>query len=212
MTAHRGGDGARTRRGWHLAGLVLLLAGCAGLGSTPEGLPPELAQRPVWRVGDRWVFARTSVAGVVRVVTYEVVDDTAEGYLMRISGVGPSMVRWWTKDLHVVRQTVGDRPLNAFEPPARYFAWPLALGAEWRQEFEYRDGRHDGRYVNLWRIADGLEPVAVLNGQFPAIRIDQLDAQGQPLQTYWYVPAVRIWAKFQSYRDGYVEELMEFSG
>jgi hypothetical protein len=171
-----------------------------------------MAQRPAWRVGDRWVFVRTSVAGVIRVVTYEVVDDTAAGYLMRISGVGPSMVRWWTKDFHVVRQTVGERSLNAFEPPAQYFVWPLALGATWRQEFEYRDGRHDGRYTNQWRVAERLEPVVVLNGVFPAVRIDQLDAQGQPLQTYWYVAAVRFWAKFQNYRDGYVDELMEFSG
>jgi hypothetical protein len=186
----------------------LLLAGCAA--TRPEALPPELAARAEWRVGDRWVFVRTTAAGVVRVVTYEVVADEADGYQMWIEGLGPGIMRWWTRDLHLVRQAVADRPLNRFEPPARYFVWPLAFGATWRQEFEYRDGRHDGRYVNQWRVAERLEPVAVLLGSFPAVRLDQLDGGGQPLATYWYVPAVRFWAKFQSYTEGYVEELMEF--
>lgn len=207
------GEGGRMRAGCRAVvvawlAVAMLLAGCA---TAPEPLPPELARRPEWRVGDRWVLVRTSAAGVVRVVTNEVVDVTADGYLMRISGLGPSMTRWWTKDLHVVSQAVGERPLNRFEPAARYFAWPLVLAAEWRQEFEYRDGRHDGRYVNHWRVAERMEPVAVLLGSLPAVRIDQLDDRRQPLATYWYAPAVRFWAKFQSYNDGYVEELMEFT-
>jgi len=209
VTCARGRD--RARRGWLLAWPVLLLAGCVAFAQKPEPLPPEVAKRPEWRVGDRWVFVRTAASGVIRVVTYEVVADTTEGYQMWIAGLGPGITRWWTKDFHLVRQAVGERPLNAFEPAARFFAWPLALGATWRQEFEYRDRRHDGRYVNRWRVAERIEPVAVLLGSFPAVRLDQFDGGGQPLATYWYVPAVRFWGKFQSYTEGYVEELMEFT-
>jgi len=35
----------------------------------------------------------------------------------------------------------GGEVLSRFEPAAMYFLWPLTLGKEWSQEFDYRDGR-----------------------------------------------------------------------
>ncbi|MGH7331329.1 MAG: hypothetical protein ACREKS_01015, partial [Candidatus Rokuibacteriota bacterium] len=136
---------------------VALAAGCAA--GTPEPLAPELARQPAWTVGDRWVFVRTTVAGVVRVVTHEVAAATPAGYTMRVSGLGMDIMRSWTRDFHFAGQNAGGAALTRFEPAARYFTWPLALGAEWTQAFEYRDGRNDGRYVNHWRVAERLVPV-----------------------------------------------------
>jgi hypothetical protein len=198
-----------TRAPIRLAALAMLvLAGACA--ATVD--PPPAAQlgRPEWRVGDRWLFRRIAFAGSTVMVTHEVTEATAEGYLMRITRLNHELTRHWTRDLALRRHTVRDEVLNQFEPPARYFSWPLLPGKTWRQEFEYRDGRADGRYANTWRVAKEAERIDITAGWFVALRVERLDAAGQPLETYWYVPVVRYWVRHVDHVNGFGEELVEF--
>jgi hypothetical protein len=151
-----------------------------------------------------------TAGGPSLVVTHEVAEAGADGYTMRMSWLGQEITRYWTPDLHLREQTVGPRLLNRFDPPAMFFVWPLALGKTWEQEFDYRDGRQDGRYVNSWRVGPRVEAVSVMAGAFVALRIERLGREAQALETYWYAPAARYWVRFEDHLGRYTDELVEF--
>ncbi len=176
--------------------------------------PRPTCRRPEWKVGDRWVFRRnptSSLGGVASLVTHDVVEATPEGYTMRITRLNEEFTRYWTRELHLSRQESRGRPINRFEPAARYFDWPLMPGKSWSQEFEYRDGKSDGRYANTWQVAPQLARVDVLAGVFLAVRVDRLGGAGERLDSYWYSPPVRYWVRFEDYARHYMEELAEMS-
>lgn len=187
-------------------GLAVVAAGCA---SEPKPPPPELLVRPEWKLGDRWVFRRTPVGGVTSVAIHEVIDATPTGYAVRMTRLNQEITRYWTRDLHLSHQTAGGRPLNRFEPPAMFFAWPLALGKTWSQEFDYQDGKSDGRYTNRWRIGERVERIDVMAGPFGTLRIDRLGGGDEPLDTYWWVPQIRYWVRLVDHVSRYTEELVE---
>jgi hypothetical protein len=186
-------------------GAAWLVGGCA---SDPKPAP-ELLVRPEWRTGDRWVFRRTGTAGMTTVSIHEVIEATPTGYVMRMTRLGQEILRHWTRDLHLSHQTAGGRPLNRFDPPAMFFSWPLALGKMWEQEFQYEDGKADGRYVNRWRIGPKVEPTDVIAARFGALKIERFGEGDELLNTYWWVPQVRYWVRLTDHVNRYSEELIE---
>jgi hypothetical protein len=205
----------RRRLLWHavhgLGGLALV----AGLGACADTLDKEEEEKagvpkPEWRVGDRWVFQRTSLGGTTSVVTYQVVEATGDGYALRLSGAGPDLTSYWTDELALRRREVGGRVVSRFEPAAPFFRWPLKLGERWDVEFDYTDGRNDGRYRNVWTAGIAIESINVVAGRFYSVRIEQRGGQGRLLSTYWYSPLVRYWVRHESAIDGFSEELVEF--
>lgn len=196
-------------------GLALLLgaAALAGAGCATErekqAQEQESVPRPEWRVGDRWVFRRTSLAGATAVVTHRVVAATAEGYTVRILGLAAEVTRQWTPDLHLGQEALGDGMTVRYEPPASYFTWPLKPGQTWGQEFQYTDGRNDGRYANTWKVGETIEPIDTVAGRFYALRVERWSGT-QRLEAYWYSPRIRYWVRLEDYLRGYVEELVEF--
>jgi hypothetical protein len=200
------------RRGSRLGALVLVAAiltvGCAG---EPTKKPEEetLVPRPEWRVGDRWAFNRTSLAGVSTVVTRQVVAATAEGYTVRVLGVASEVTRQFTLDFHLAQETFGGGTTARYEPPASFFTWPLKPGATWSQEFQYTDGRNDGRYANTWKVGETIEPIDTVAGRFYTLRVERWSGT-QRLDTYWYSPRIRYWVRLEDYSRGYVEELVEY--
>ncbi len=161
-------------------------------------------------MGDRWIFRRIPALGTSTTVTHEVIEATPEGYALRMTRLNQEITRHWTRDLGLSHHTVQGRPLSRFEPPAMYFSWPLALRKAWTQEFDYQDGRRDGRYTNRWRVAERAERVDVLGDLFIALRIERRGGGDEPLDTYWWVPEVRYWARFVDHLNNYTEELVEF--
>jgi hypothetical protein len=190
-----------------LAGLAVAAAapGCA---SAPKG-PVTVLGRPEWRAGDSWLFRRTPASGPSMMVTHEVIETTADRYLMRIAWLNSEMTRHWTRDLHVAEHTVRGRPLNRFDPPAMYFTWPLVAGQTWTQEFDYRDGQTEGHFANSWQVAPQPDLVDLMTGAVAALRIERRGGGGEPLDTYWYLPHARYWVKFTDHRNRYTEELVE---
>jgi hypothetical protein len=197
----------RIARAGSAAVAVTLLAACVGAGARQAR---EEVPRPEWQVGDRWVFQRTLASGALTIVTHEVREATADGYTMRISGLDQEIVRYWTRDLHIWRQTTAGVPTVGFDPAAMYFAWPLRLGREWTQEFEYRSGDSTDRRTNHWRVAREPSTVDVLAGTFRVLKVEHLGAGQERLDAYWYAPRVRYWVRFENYVAGFSEQLLEY--
>ena len=198
------------------AGLVLALAlglGACGKPAALEGVAEgDQVARPEWRVGDRWVFRRTTVGGTTSVVTYQVTAATADGYTLRLGGLVPEVTETWTPELHLRAQQIAGRAAALFEPAAMFFAWPLRLGKTWSQTFTFRDGGQAGQYVNEWRVGPVVEWPLVPAGSFYAVRIQRRGAGGQLLDTYWYTPRVRYWVRHESHAGGYADDLVEAPG
>jgi hypothetical protein len=198
-------------------GLAVLLgtaalagAGCAATEQEKQAKEgQEAIPRPEWRVGDRWVFQRTLLTGAPVVVTRQVVAATAEGYTVRILGMPSEATRQWTLDFHLVQETLGGGTTVRYEPPAAFFNWPLKPGATWTQEFQYTDGRNDGRYANTWKVSETPEPIDTVMGRFYSLRIERRSGP-QRLESYWYNPRVRYWVRLEDSLRGYVEELVEY--
>ena len=89
-----------------------------------------------------------------------------------------------------------------YEPPAAYFAWPISPAKTWDQEFQYTDGRSDGRYANTWKVGAGVEPIDTVAGRFYTLRVERWGGPRR-LETYWYNPRVRYWVRLEDYLRGY---------
>jgi hypothetical protein len=190
-----------------LAAAVLLSEGCA-TNAAKEDDERQAVPRPEWRVGDRWTFNRTVLAGTTAVVAHQVIGATTDGYTVRILGLASDVTRQWTVDLHLAQETLGDGTTVRFQPPAPYFEWPLKPAATWSREFQYTDGRTDGRYANTWRVAPTIEPLDTVAGRFYTVRVERWSGT-QRLEAYWYSPRIRYWVRLEDYSRGYVEDLVE---
>lgn len=203
---------ARSRRSLlalALAGLALAAAGCAASPDSPEERAKAAVPPPEWRVGDRWVFRRTGLGGTATVVTHQIMEETPDGYTMRVLGLAGDVRRQWTRDLAVAEETTSDGRVVRYTPAAPLFTWPLTPGAFWSHDFTYTDGRSDGRYSNAWRVAPVVEPIDVVAGRFYTLRVERWSGP-QRLEAYWYNALVRYWVRLEDYRRGYVEELLEY--
>jgi hypothetical protein len=202
--------GRWTRSALLVAGL-LAVSGCAldMPKAEAEKVAAESLPQPEWRVGDRWTFKRTALTGATSVITHQVVSATTEGYTVRTQGLVPEVTRRWTLDLHLVEETAADGTFMRYEPPALFFSWPFKPGDTWTQEFQYADGRNDGRYANTWKVGAGVEPIDTVTGRFYTLRVERWGGPRR-LETYWYNPRVRYWVRLQDYLRGYEEELVEF--
>ncbi len=198
-------------RGALLAGALLAASGCAldMPKAEAEKVAAESLPRPEWRVGDRWTFKRTVLTGVTSIITHQVVEASPQGYTVRTQGVVPEVTRRWTVDLHLVEETGANGAFMRYDPPALFFSWPFKPGDTWEQEFQYADGRNDGRYTNTWKVGAGVEPIETVTGRFYTLRVERWGGPRR-LEAYWYNPRVRYWVRLEDYLRGYEEELVEF--
>lgn len=200
----------RWGRGALLAAVLLAVSGCPldMPKSAAEKVAAESLPRPEWRMGDRWTFKRTALGGAESVVTHQVIAATTEGYTIRILGLVPEVTRRWTVDLHLVEEATADGSRVRYDPPALFFSWPFKPGDTWAQEFQYTDGRNDGRYANNWKVGPGVEPIDTVAGRFYTLRVERW-AGSRRLEAYWYNPRIRYWVRLEDYLRGYQEELVE---
>jgi hypothetical protein len=189
--------------------LTLAVAACDRPLEMVKGSTGDEVPRPEWRMGDRWVYQRTTPTGAISVVTYLVTGATADGYTVRLGGLKPEVRETWTRDLHLKDQRIEGRGTAEFVPPARFFSWPLRLAQTWSQSFRFQDGRQDGDYANIWQVGALVNQITVPAGTYYTIRIERRGSGGEALDMYWYSPKVRHWVKRESYGGGYVDELVE---
>jgi hypothetical protein len=190
--------------------MALLAGGCPlDIHKTDAEKETEALPRPEWRVGDRWSFKRTILGGTSVVVTHQVVAATMDTYTVKVQGLATEVTRQWTTEFHLVQETFADGTTARYEPPASFFMWPLKLGATWSQDFQYTDGRNDGRYSNTWKVAEGIEAIDTVTGRFYVLRVERWSGTRR-LVSYWYSPRIRYFVRLEDYLGGYVEELVEY--
>jgi hypothetical protein len=205
-----------TRRPIAGLGILLFLFAAVLLGGCPLDIHKTAAEKesdavpqPEWRVGDRWSFKRTILSGASGVVTHQVIAATMDSYTVKVLGLGGDVTRQWTTEFHLAQETFADGTTVRYQPPASFFTWPLRPGATWNQDFQYTDGRNDGRYSNTWKVAEGIEAIDTVAGRFYVLRIERWSGTRR-LEAYWYSPRIHYFVRLEDYLGGYVEELVEY--
>jgi hypothetical protein len=87
------------------------------------------------------------------------------------------------------------------DKPSQNLAWPLQLGAEWRNSYtlENLETKQTHRVDRVMTVS-AVEEVKVPAGTFKAIKIEAYDYQSGNLQAeYWYSPEVRWFVRTINY-------------
>jgi hypothetical protein len=192
---------------------ALNMIGCASSRSAPlQDTPPKVAVEskgdlasapsgpamvPVWQVGDEWQYAYKSpsvswtyVASVNRVesvdgVPHYVVNSGNQEVFYRVSDLAFSLVR---EDGVVVSRD---------KPPWLLYAWPLAVGKSWEQNFvEERPVDRQTMNRDTLDTVDAEETITVPAGTFRTLKIVGRNRNTNAL-TYegWYAPDVKTFVR-----------------
>jgi hypothetical protein len=191
-------------------GAVFLLASCASVGSREAEAKKEPGVlRPVWRAGDRWVYAWTAGSNKG--------TKTSEAMGQReVGGVQYNVLRidivqlYYTLDLNWAANLLDSKVVARATPPQPWFSWPLEVGKRWEYQGEYEDQERKDRARESYQVV-GVEQVAVPAGTFRALRIVR-EAHGSIADEYWYAPEVRWYVKWVGRRgkDEFQEVLQEY--
>lgn len=205
-----------------LALIVLLTTTGAWAQAPPPTSPGGLAQmeRPVWQVGDRWVYVgRNSHYGSAHEV--DTITGTTDfqgkaAYVMQVE------IEWTdirgNKSLHR-HTTVWDMNFGVIERRDDHgqvterwsgntgMQWPLAVGRKWTiegtEEYQARGGWVKSRITGSASVT-GLEDVTTPAGTFKAFHVQYgvrwLDSRGREVwrldEDIWWSPEVRAPVKY----------------
>ncbi|MEZ5988303.1 MAG: hypothetical protein R3F30_04125 [Planctomycetota bacterium] len=182
---------------------LLLLAACASGTEIPEGEGPGLTSwdreppagaetfdRPVWTVGDRFVYDKggrqTLDIGVVKVDADGI--EAVERSTGMVYRLGPDL----DERARFSRKVAAER--REFLPGRPWMHWPLWVGKKWSAGF--LDHLPEGaRMLQAHYTCDAIETVETAAGSFRALRIwEELELVGQDYlertSVHWYAPEV----------------------
>ncbi len=186
--------------------LLLGAAACAGAPEAPgapestgRGIvefdrePPAGAatwQRPLWRVGEKFVLRRGErVQGEFRVTAIE------DGAYVLDTGGGPLLRR--DLDLGNLGEWAPDgTALRVLAPVDARYHWPLWVGKRWTCEFVDRARGAQPLAMQASYLVEDLDTITVPGGTFEALRIVRTvrlagtDRYLTRTQIAWYAPAV----------------------
>ncbi len=215
----RASSGAR--QGWRVAALCFVAAipaacrsGDAGGAGVSPRIPvsaPQLsvASPPEWKAGDRWIYEWSS-GSESGTKTVEVVEtrevNGVRYYVVRLGDVD----HYYTEKLHWAA-AVRDSTVEArMVPPHPWFAWPLEVGRRWLHRGTWED-RGATRPADDTFAVVAAETVEVPAGKFQALKVAR-ESSVQGVDEYWYVPAVRSYARWVGRRGDvtFEERLREY--
>ena len=198
--------------------LALLLVAVPTLSAGQSDAP---IRRPEIRVGDSWTYRSTNV---IAPGTHEhetrvsFVDDKVILAVSTRKSDGKEFDSSWTSEWNAVTSYTG----RMFRPHTGTLRFPLRIADKHEVKYELLRPRVNTIESSTTGAATvvGWETVEVPAGKFRAIRVE-LDTMIQPLDgsrayprqgTFWYVPDVRRWVKFQivTPRARTSEELLEY--
>lgn len=198
--------------------IALLLIGAPVLST---GQSDARIVKPEVRVGDSWTYRSTNIFGSGTHVHEDRVSFTDDKVILLVStskNDEKEADSSWTSDWNAVTSVGG----VMYRPNAGVFRFPLRIG-----------DRHDVRYEQLRpRVTAvessttgsvkvvGWETVEVPAGKFRAMKVEVVStvrpsdsSRAYPRDlTYWYVPEVRRWVKYQGTtpRNRFSSELLEY--
>lgn len=198
-----------------LVGTVLLaISACA----VTRPLPPAKvepvfdaarADRPIWRIGDRWTYKSLHLAQpdwrIDQVVRVEA-DHYVIGYWLPGADhprrVGEDRL---THTLAVVRETRSAHTID-YSPPLEWYRWPLEIRKKWTVEvaiFIQAGPQKITRNLVSFDV-EAYEEITVPAGTFKAFKIRALVSGFPPLGQFfhdehlrWYAPAVKNFVRVE---------------
>jgi len=183
--------------------LVLLLIAVPTLSAGQSDAP---VRRPEVRMGDSWTYRSTNLVapGTQEQETrVSFVDARVILVVSTSKSDGKEVDSSWTPEWNAVTSHSG----LMFRPNSGLFRFPLRIGDKHEVKYELlrpRDNIAESATTGSATVV-GWETVEVPAGKFRAIKVD-LDTMVQPADglrafprrgTFWYVPEVRRWVKFQ---------------
>jgi len=171
------------------------------------------AQKPEWKIGDRWQYAQklpgrggTSKREVVR----EDVLDGIPSYVMRVGRND----NFYTKDLLALQATSQrGKVVVKRNPPYQLLSWPLEVGKEWRNAFVLENVEQRlSQTLDYQIVLAHFEDVKVPAGNFSSFKIEVYSSQGSLLSEHWYSPEAKWFVKERVYLASGMqeEELISF--
>ena len=168
-------------------------------------------ERPIWNVGDKWVFHREG--------PMEVLGIDKNGYVVKFSGgifqqsqTGAAIFDTSTLNiLYLIKET---KLQEYMETRKRIFDFPYTVGKEWKDSYWRKSARHIEKFS-----VDGWEEIEVRAGKFRALKMQyNLEVEGPPGAIrmgvmpvgprgrvwYWYSPEVKNFVKCQ-HPQGFME-------
>jgi hypothetical protein len=140
--------------------------------------PAVKAERPDWKVGERWIRSD----GVFELARAE--GDTL------VFRLGTEREYHQTRDGAIIKALAAGETVVSYDPPFSSFQWPLEVGKTWTWEGRVvnRLIGFDGRARWAMRVV-AYEDVSTPAGQFKAFKIS--GASGGRSFTLWYSPEAR---------------------
>ena len=175
----------------------------------------ENIERPIWNVGDKWVFQREG--------PMEVVSIDKNGYVVKFSGgifqesqTGTAIFS--TSNLNILYLVKGTKLQEYTETRRRLFDFPLTVGKEWKDTFWRRVAQHTETFSVV-----GWEEIEVRAGKFRTLKLEyklEVDVVGAirygympvgPRGTvgYWYSPEIKNFVKCK-HQEGFMEGPNDF--
>jgi hypothetical protein len=164
----------------------------------------EIAEQPNWVVGDTWIFERTDGPPTTATRwTRKVLAALPNGNFDVMTG-GTEWRAEFDQDGNMV-----DTPGPDFA--CGRFKFPMSLGAKWTKRCKLSDTL-DGTQVSSWEVK-AYETIAVPAGAFDCFRVEGEANSFWPMPlttshvnymrahsvtTYWYCPAIKSAAKWQT--------------
>jgi len=182
---------------------------------------PARVVKPEIRVGDSWTYRTTNLLGPgtqEQTLRVGFVDAKTLLVVSTTKGEGKEYDSSWTPEWNAVTAQSG----MMFRPNSGLLRFPLRLGDKHEVNYELlrpRANIPESATSGTSTVA-GWETIEVPAGKFRAVRIE-LDTMVRSAEaarafprraTFWYVPEVRRWVKFQVTTPKFtgVEELIEY--
>ena len=207
---------------------LFLIGGCAPSKEIVIKEWTDIAEKPTWTVGERWIYTEKDSRGLYRkssiIIEYLGMEERGDTTYHVFFNRGTGRKRYFTKDFHWVfsseKNPVGPgwRDYEWFDPPDKLFEFPLQVGKSWKHDLVTSRITGDppkprtSRCVKEKKVLDYVR--IEINGKFyDAFKIEEKCELHGTRQVIWYASSVKNWVKRALYNpDGswYQEELINY--
>jgi len=190
---------------------MLAVVAMAFIVSSHAATPPTKAERPVFKVGDTWVY--TKAIGInVKTFTYTVVSLSPDGGYQAEVQNSASSGTW--KETYDANGNVVKDYASIYSPSRGIFRFPLEAGKLYSPpQFSRKSPKDPTTDFTMNTAIKSVVPehVVVKAGSFDTLKIEVevtyegrsshgTNAANRVVETYWYAPEVGRWVK-RNYND-----------
>lgn len=209
--------------------VLLIIRGCAPTKEIVIKGWTGTAEKPSWTIGERWIYKVTDSKGDSRTnfIEYMGKEEKPVGRFVGKESYhvflrNKEMKRYFTDEFHwaftLIEEKEGWRDYEFFEPPNKYFDFPLRIGKKWQHDLVTTKITGDPptpRTSKCVKEREILDYVKIeIHGKFyEAFKIEEKCQIHKTRQVIWYSPLIKNWVKRVWYNaDGswWQEELTNY--